>query len=82
MPTFHDIVVETYYSNVREIAELCELRDAMEHHYRECFSKCRSLDGMLALELQRRDELHRIDSRIGQLTKGSRKLLDQMEATA
>ena len=79
MPTFHEIVVETYYSNVREIAELCELRDAVDHPYRECFGKCRSLAGMLTLELQRSDELHRIDTRIGQLTKGSRKLLDQME---
>ena len=80
MPEFLDILNETYYSNVREIAELCELRETNERHYRECLARCRSLDEMLALELQRRDELHLIDARIEQLSKGSKKLLAQMEA--
>lgn len=82
MPELFDIIRETYYSNCREIAELCEQRDATEHHFAVCFSKCRSLDSMLELELKRRDELHLIDTRIGQLYKGSRKLLDKMEAMA
>ena len=82
MPEFIDILSETYYRNCREIAELCEQRDATEHHFADCFGKCRSLDAMLELELKRREELNLLDARIGQLYKGSRKLLERMEALA
>lgn len=79
MPEWIDILKQTYDSNCQEIAHLCNQRDEDERAFSTLLAACRDLDGMLSIELARRERLAVIDARIGQLVKGSEKLLAQMK---
>lgn len=82
MPEFLDILSEEYERNVGLIGELCARRQSLQDTFESLFSKCRSLDQMLSLELSFRAQAESIDNNITALSLGSRKLLDQMRVAS